>query len=127
MCVLAESPGASDILAAARTGHSFITFAPDGPSLELTAGEAIMGESVRWEEQKEVQIRAQGLSSGDVLHVTTGQTTETLFSASCDGDVSLTYRMEAPGFIRGEILRSFLSGVPMLPAVVSNPVYFEGP
>jgi len=126
MCVFAESPGASDILAAVKAGHGFITFAPNGPTLELTAGEAIMGDSVNWQELKEVQIRAQGLLAGDVLRVATGQKTEGLFSAPSDGDVSLTYAMEAPGFVRGEIWRSFLPGVPMLPALISNPVFFDG-
>jgi hypothetical protein len=124
-CVFAESPGASDILAALRAGHSFITFAPDGPSLELTAGAAMMGDTVHWPEMNEVQISAQGLLAGDVLRVVTGQKTEVLFSAPCDGNVSLTYAMEAPGFVRAEVLRSFLPGVPMLPAVVSNPLFFD--
>ncbi|MGD8626132.1 MAG: hypothetical protein PVJ34_16465, partial [Anaerolineae bacterium] len=118
--------GASDIVAAVRAGHGFITFAPDGPTVELTAGEAIMGDSVDWQTRKEVQIRAEGLLEGDVLHVATGQKTETLFSAPSDGDVSLTYTMEAPGFARVEVWRTFLPGVPMLPALISNPIFFDG-
>jgi hypothetical protein len=124
-CVFAESPGASDILAAVRAGHGFITFAPNGPTLELAAGEAIMGDTVNWQELKEVQIRAQGLLAGDVLRVVTGQKFEDLFSAPSDGDASLAYEMEAPGFIRSEIWRSFLPGVPTLPALISNPVFFN--
>ncbi len=126
MCVFAESAGAGDILAAVRAGHGFITFAPNGPTLELTAGDAIMGDTVNWQAQKEVHIRAQGLLTGDVLSVVTGPKTEALFSAPSDGDVSLTYTMEAPGFVRCEIARSFLPGVPMLPALISNPVFFDG-
>jgi hypothetical protein len=126
-CVFAESSGISDILTAVRAGHGFITFAPDGPNLELIAGEAIMGDTVYWQALKEVQIRAQGLLAGDVLRVATGQRAETVFSAPSDGDVSLTYTMESPGFVRGEIWRSFLPGVPMLPALVSNPIFFDGP
>ena len=126
MCVFAESSGISDILTAVRAGRGFITFAPDGPTLELTAGEAIMGDTVHWQALKEVQIRAQGLLAGDVLRVATGQKSETLFSAPSDGDVSLTYAMESPGFVRGEIWRSFLPGVPMLPALISNPIFFDG-
>jgi hypothetical protein len=125
-CVFAESRGASDILAALRAGHGFITFAPNGPTLSLTAGGAIMGDSVNWQELKEVQITAQGLLAGDVLRVVTGQKSEALFSAPSDGDVTLTYEMEAPGFVRGEIWRSFLPGVPMLPALISNAVFFDG-
>lgn len=125
MGVFADSPGSSDILAALRAGHAFITFAPDGPTLELTAGDAIMGDGVDWHAGSRVQIRAQGLRTGDLLRVATGHKTEVLFSAPSDGDVSLTYPMEAPGFVRAEILRSFLPGLPMLPALISNPIFFE--
>jgi hypothetical protein len=125
MCLFADSPGASDLLAALRAGHGFITFAPQGPTLELTAGQAIMGDAVPWPAVKEVQIRAQGLSAGDVLHLATGQQAEALFTAPSDGDVSLAYTVEAPGFVRVEIWRSFLPGVPMLPALISNPIFFE--
>jgi hypothetical protein len=124
-CAFAESPGPSDIVAALRAGHGFITFAPNGPILELTAGEAIMGDTVHWQEHKEVHIHAQGLVAGDVLRVATGQKTEPLFTAPSDGDVSLTYALEAPGFVRAEIWRSFLPGVPTLPALISNPIFFD--
>jgi hypothetical protein len=126
MGVYAGSRGAGDLLAAVKAGHGFITFAPDGPTLEMTAGEAIMGDTVRWPEQKEVRISAQGLLAGDVLRVATGQKTESLFQAPSAGSVSLAYAMDAPGFVRVEILRAFLPGVPMLPALISNPIFFDG-
>jgi hypothetical protein len=125
MCVLAESSGPSDILASLKAGHGFITFAPNGPTLELCAGEAIMGDSVSWREQKDAEIKAQGLLAGDVLRVATGYGTHELFRAPSDGDVTLIHHMEAPGFVRCEILRSFLPGVPVLPALISNPMYFD--
>jgi len=36
-----------------------------------------------------------------------------------------TYTMDAAGFARVEILRGFLPGLPMLPALISNPIYFD--
>jgi hypothetical protein len=125
-CVFADSRGASDILAAVKAGHGFITFAPQGPSLEMTAGEAIMGDTVPWRELKEVHISAQGLLAGDALRVATSQRVETLYTAPSDGDVSLTYALGAPGFVRVEITRAFLPGVPMLSALISNPIFFDG-
>jgi len=124
MCVFAESPGVSDILAALKAGHGFVTFAPDGPTLELKAGDAIMGDTINWHELQEVQITAQGLRTGDVLRVATGQETKVLFTAPSEGDVSLAYELKTPGFVRAEILRSFLPGVPVLPASLSNPIFF---
>jgi hypothetical protein len=125
MCVFAESPGASDILAAVRAGHGFITFAPNGPTVEMTAGEAMMGDVVSWQEQKEVRIEAQGLVASDMLCAVTAEKSEMLVTAPSDGDVALSYAMEAPGFVRVEIWRSFLPGIPMLPALISNPIFFE--
>lgn len=126
MCVFAESAGASDILAAVKAGHGFLTFAPNGPTLELTAGDVIMGDAVPWHEHKDVQISARGLIAGDVLRVATREKAEALFTAPSDGDISLAYTMETPGFVRAEILRSFLPGVPVLPAAVSNAIFFDG-
>jgi hypothetical protein len=126
MGVYAESAGASDIVAAVRAGHSFITFAPNGPTLEMTAGEAIMGDSVAWADVKEIQINVQGLQAGDVLRAVTARSSEVLFTAPADGDIELTYAVIAPGFARVELLRAFLPGLPMLPALLSNPIYFDG-
>ncbi len=125
MGLYAGSRGASDLLAALRNGNGFITFAPNGPTLEMTAGDAILGESVRWSDCNEVRINAFGLLAGDVLRVATASRTDAVFQAPVDGDVSLVYPMDAPGFARVEILRAFIPGVPMLPALLSNPIYFD--
>ena len=125
-CVQALSPGPSDLLSALRQGHAYITFAPDGPTLELSAGEAILGDTVPWPDVKELQISAGGLLAGDAVRVVTGKSSETVLEAPSAGSLQAVYKMPAPGFARVEIWRSFLPGVPMLPALVSNPVYFDG-
>jgi len=62
-CVYAGSAGPSDILAALRRGHAYIVFSPSGPTLELGAGEdAIMGDTVRWEEHKRLSLKVDGLA-----------------------------------------------------------------
>jgi hypothetical protein len=126
MGVYAMSAGASDILEAVRQGHSYITFAPNGPELKMTAGyDAILGDSVAWKEISGMQIKAKGLLAGDVLRVVTGKSAEVVFKAPTDGELELIHHMEAPGFARVEILRAFLPGLPMLPALLSNPIYFD--
>lgn len=125
MGLYAGSRGASDLLAALRAGNGFITFAPNGPTLEMTAGDAILGESVRWADVKELEIHADGLLKGDVLRVVTAASSDVLLQAPADGSADLVYKMTAPGFARVEILRAFLPGVPMLPALLSNPIYFD--
>ena len=126
-CVYAMSPNPSDILAALRQGHAYITFAPDGPGLEVSASPsgAILGDTVPWPATQELEINASGLRAGDVVRVVTAQDSTPILEAPSAGDLRATYRMDAPGFARIEILRAFLPGLPMLPALVSNPVYFE--
>ena len=124
-CVYAASAGASDILDALRLGHAYIVYAPDGPTLEMTAGEALMGDSVPFSEVQELQIAVNGLHAGDVLQVVTAQDSLMLLKAEANGNFQGHYTMTAPGFARVVISREFIPGVPMLPALISNPIYFD--
>lgn len=124
-CVYSPSTGAGDILDALREGHSYITFAPDGPGLELKAGEAILGDSVAWQEVRELQVTVWGLTPGDLVRVVTAQGSENLLETPAAGNAEFSYKMSAPGFARVEIWRSFIPGVPQLPALISNPIYFD--
>ncbi len=126
LCVYARSAGPGDILAAVRAGHAYAVYAPDGPTLELTAGGALPGDTVSWDTTRELEFTLNGLEAGDVLRVVTGATTETLLQAPAPGSWKGRYRMQAPGFARVELLRAFLPGLPLLPALLSNPVWFEG-
>jgi hypothetical protein len=124
-CVYSFGTGASDILKALRQGHAFVTFASNGPSLDLRAGEATMGGTVSFAECSEMEIVAQGLEAGDILRVVTGQGTTDLLETAAPGNCVLSYKMIAPGFARVEIWRGFLPGLPRLPALLSNPIYFD--
>jgi hypothetical protein len=124
--VYAMSAGPSDILEAMRVGHSYLTFAPNGPALEMTAGGAMMGDTVVWSDMKELQITAEGLRAGDVVRLVTRENSEVLIQAPEAGNFKGETQMAAPGFARVEILRAFLPGLPMLPALISNPIYFDG-
>ena len=126
-CVYAMSANPSEILLALRQGHAYVTFAPNGPSLELSAGPsgAILGDTVAWPALQELQINAEGLLAGDVVQVVTGRQSQPIFEAPAAGSFCASYRMETAGFARLEILRSFIPGLPRLPALISNPIYFE--
>ena len=124
-CVYALSPSPADILSGLRQGHAYITFAPDGPALEMTAGDAILGDSVPFSRVKEVQITASGLLAGDVLQVVTAGGGTSILKAETPGNFRGVYTMATAGFARVEILRGFLPGLPLLPALISNPIYFD--
>jgi hypothetical protein len=125
MGVYAESAGTSDILAAIKQGHAFITFAPNGPAVEISAGEAMMGDSVSWNDVKTMNIHVSGLVTGDLLRVVTGDSSEVIFKAETDAEVTVNYSMAGLGFARIEILRVFIPVLPPLPALITNPIYFD--
>jgi len=124
-CVQAPSASPADILGALRQGHAYLSFAPNGPSLDMTAGEALLGDSVPYPTRREVRITARGLAAGDIVQVLTGAGSTQLVTAESDGDFEGAYTMDGPGFARVEILRGFVPGLPHLPALISNPIYFE--
>jgi hypothetical protein len=123
--VKALSSSPKDILSALRMGHAYITYAPDGPQLEFHADEAIMGESVSFSSLKEMSVQVHGLKSGDVVQIVTAEGNHPIFKAPSNGDFSGIWKMEKPGFARVEIWRGFLPGLPLLPALISNPIYFD--
>ena len=84
-----------------------------------------MGDTVAWNDQQDVELTVEGLIAGDVVRMVTRESSEVLFQAPEAGNFRGGYRMAAPGFARLEVLRAFLPGVPMLPALISNPIYFE--
>jgi len=86
----------------------------------------MLGDSVPWPEVREMRIAAEGLLPGDVMRVITAGGSTPLLEAPAAGGFRTIFPMQAPGFARVEILRSFLPGIPMLPALISNPIYFDG-
>ncbi len=125
-CVFAESNGASDILSAIKAGHSYFTFAPNGPKLEMKAdGNAIMGDSVKWSEVKSFRVEVANLLAGDKVWIVTDNDSLMVWDAPENGSFEMEYKLESPGFVRVDVLRAFLPGVPLLPALISNPIYFD--
>jgi hypothetical protein len=124
-CVHAISASPADILSGLRQGRAYITFAPNGPTLEMTAGDALPGESVPFSRVKEIQITASGLLVGDVLQVVTTRGDIPILTAETDGKFQGVFTMDSAGFARIEILRGFVPGLPLLPALISNPIYFD--
>ncbi len=124
-CVHAMSASPADILTALRQGHAYLTFAPDGPALQMSAREALPGDTVPFPRVNEIHIAVGGLHAGDVLQVITDRGSTPLLKATTDGKFEGMYTMASAGFARVEILRGFAPGLPLLPALISNPIYFE--
>jgi hypothetical protein len=125
-CVYAMSASPSDILSALKLGHTYITYSAAGPTLELTAGDSMLGDSVDFSRVKQLEFNVGNLIAGDVVQVVTSSGNFPLIKAETNGTMHGGYSMPAPGFAYIQILRSFLPGLPLLPALISNPIYFDG-
>jgi hypothetical protein len=125
-CIYAMSASQTDLLAALKHGHAFVTYSVNGPMLEMTAGEALLGDSVDFARVKQLEFKVTGLVAGDVIQVTTNRGNTHILKAETDGAMQGAYTLEAPGFAWLQVLRSFLPGLPLLPALISNPIYFNG-
>jgi hypothetical protein len=84
-----------------------------------------MGDSLVWEGGQEVTIAVEGLAKGDVLRLVTRDEILDLYQAPSLGSCQVTHPVASPGFLRVEIWRTFLPGIPPLPALLSNPIYFD--
>lgn len=125
MGVYAGSDAPDDILAAIRAAQSFITFAPNGPTVDFSCGEATLGGTAPWQEGLMAHVSVKGLKAGDVIRLIGATEQIDLFQAPFDGEAELMAPVPGPGFLRVEIYRTFLPGVPPLPALISNPIYFD--
>jgi hypothetical protein len=124
-CVYAMSNSPADILAAVRGGHSYITFAPDAPVLQMESGTSILGDTVSLSGAGQIHIKLENLQAGDVVRVVDTKEARVILQALSGGSFEVDYPVSAPGFARVEVLRVFLPGVPPLPALLSNPIYFD--
>jgi hypothetical protein len=92
----------------------------------MRCGEAMPGDTVRWQAGQTLTLDLNGLLQGDVVRLAGARETVPVLQAPANGAAHLTLPVPGPGFARVEVLRAFLPGLPMLPALLSNPIYFEG-
>ena len=85
----------------------------------------MLGDSVDFSRVRQFEFLVSGLLAGDVVQVVTAHESTPLLKAETDGSMRGVYTMDAPGFARLEVLRSFLPGLPLLPALIANPIYFD--
>ena len=130
MGVYADSPSAADLLTALVQGHSFMVYGPDGPEVQISASDAttcecIIGDTVRFSEHIDLSIQARRVQKDDQVRLITASGVVATWTAGEQGRLDAIYRIENSGFARLEIHRVFVPGLPALPALVSNPIYFN--
>jgi hypothetical protein len=73
----------------------------------------------------EAQLRALSLETGDQIRLIDQDGERILLTAPGNGDWETNIPVEKPGYLRLEVWRGFFPGLPMLPALVTNPIWFE--
>lgn len=124
-CVWADSAGQSDILAALRAGRGYTIFSPEGPILAMRLGDAWAGDTLPFTGADDLHIVLSGLEKGDVIRAVTRSGAVDLAEAPSAGEYETLWRVPEPGFVRVEVQRAFLPGLPKLAALLSNPIYLD--
>jgi hypothetical protein len=84
-----------------------------------------MGDSLVFKDGLVVSLDFRGLQQGDVLKLISPDDIVDFFTAPMAGEYQCEVPVAGPGFMRVEVWRTFLPGIPPLPALVSNPIYFD--
>ena len=123
--VLAWSASEKDLLEAIESGHSYFTYSPTSLQLDLDVEGATYGVIKTWHEDLVGQLQAIALEAGDQIRLIDQDGERILFDSPQKGDWQTSITVDKPGYIRLEVWRSFFPGLPMLPALVTNPIWFE--
>jgi hypothetical protein len=125
--VYAEEKTVTGILHAISQGRVFLTYAPDGPFIELICDSYIMGEIVPKSNVRDRRIKllAEDLIAGDLIKLISERGTEKEVTISEDGSVKIEADTTGRLFYRAEVWRHFKQvGLTMM-AAMTNPIYLE--
>lgn len=123
--VLADSNSDTDILKAVKAGRSYFAFSPTRLQLLLDVEGQTFGASLAWREGMQASLKGLALEKGDVIRLITQETTQDIFTAPEKGNFETSLPVTGPGYWRLEVWRTFFSFLPAMPALVTNPIWFE--
>ncbi|MGD7054202.1 CehA/McbA family metallohydrolase [Sutcliffiella horikoshii] len=125
--VYAEEKSTESILRAIDYGHLFMTYSPNGPTIDIRLDGHMMGDTVSSSLKNiEVSIKASNLKNMDEMKVISNHGIEKCISL---GQEDILLEQEIPvldqKFIRVEIWRYFEEIGDHSLALLSNPIYFD--
>ena len=123
--VLAWSPSEKDLLEAIESGHSYFTYSPTDLHVDLYVEDATYGVIKHWREGLQATLNAFALEACDQIRLIDQDGSRILFDAPQKGDWQSNLKVMKPGYIRLEIWRTFFPGLPSMPALVTNPIWFD--
>ncbi len=118
--VYAPSRGQSDILAAIKAGHAYITFQPNAPVLFMQSGSSIMGDTISG---GEIAIKIIGASSSDIVRVITKDGVREEYSPTKWEDVHTVTVTPDDIFCRVTLDKRLNEALDYFTVLYSNPIY----
>jgi hypothetical protein len=125
--VYASARTVAGILGGIDQRHVFISYAPEGPTIDFHIGEGMMGDLVKVEQDEpiEARIKLSHLKKGDKIKIISNQGTEKEIINMKNRELSHSWVVLNRLFYRIEIWRHFEEVDQTLMAALSNPIYLE--
>lgn len=122
-CLYALSKEPGDIIRALKNGNCYISYVHDGPGVYAEADGSILGETA----PKGSTIKAEffNLHGGDRIRIITDNALDEIICEDGTTDFVIERPVGTSKFFRFEVIRRILEGLPVLPVMISNPIYFE--
>jgi len=123
--VLADSYSDTDIFKAVKVGRSYFAFSPTRHQVLLDVEGQTFGASLAWSEGMQASLKGVALEKGDVIRLVTREGSQDIFTAPEKGNFETSLPMTGPSYWRLEVWRTFFSFLPAMPALITNPIWFE--
>lgn len=124
-CVYSMSRGKTDIINAILHGHSYITFQPQAPAVDMHCKDGFMGDVVPFEEGLNISFDFSSVNAGDIIKIYSSSGVEKEITVSESGGMNFEIEAKARAFYRAEIYRKLLPNLPPMLCLVTNPIYFS--
>jgi hypothetical protein len=127
--VFSRSKTMNGILEAIDLGHLFLTFSPEGPTIDLSNGGCMMGDTVLENQLSKFELSCSRLLEGDQVMLITERGIEWDWIAGAETDTLQSFQTSFPAevrlFYRVENWRYYAEVDQKLLAAVSNPIYIR--
>jgi hypothetical protein len=117
-----NSRGRSDILKAIKSGHAFVSYTANGPTIEFSVGDAIMGDSIELKDNQIGLVNIQNLGFKDEIKLISGKGIEKTYIIQDESTKTFTFHVEGKVFYRIEVWREVIPHMTALVSI-SNPIY----
>ncbi|PFJ16903.1 phosphoesterase [Bacillus cereus] len=120
------SKSVESILEAIERGHVYVSFDVHGPTIDLTCGQAMMGDIIATK-NAELSLMVKNINEGDVVKVISNKRKEFEVKINQGTDVfkHCWWHKEERTFYRVEVWRYFSVVDKELMVAMSNPIYFK--